>query len=242
MKTSQAGLNLIKEFEGLRLEAYPDPGTGGAPWTIGYGHTSAAGDPQVSKGLRITASQAEDILANDLTQYERTVEELVHPRLTQNQFDALVSFVYNVGPGAFAKSTLLKRINADQFDQVPAEFMKWTRAGGRELPGLVRRRRAEVKMWRDLETDTPVSPDEASKVPDKPKPTKKITQSREANAAILTGLGGAAAAAEQVIPVIKQGGDLMNSMTPTVLICLAIVVIAAAIWWFRKQRLNEEGS
>lgn len=242
MKTSQAGLNLIKQYEGLRLKAYPDPGTNGAPWTIGYGHTSAAGFPKVDPGLQITASQAEDILQNDLGKYEKAINDLVHPRLTQNQFDALVSFVFNVGPTAFAKSTLLKRINADQFDQVPAEFMKWTRAGGQEMAGLVRRRRAEVKMWRDLETDTPVNTAEASLAPDLPKPSKKITQSREANGALIAGAGGAAAVAEQVIPVVKQGQDLFTHMSITAWICVGIVIVAIAIWYWRKQRLDEEGA
>lgn len=242
MKTSQAGIDLIKEFEGFRSKAYPDPGTGGAPWTVGYGHTSAAGPPKVDPGLMVTAEQAEDILQSDLKRFEQSINELVHPKLTQNQFDALVSFVYNVGISAFAKSTLLKRINADQFDQVPAEFMKWTRAGGKELPGLVRRRRAEVKMWRGLETSEPVDPQESNQIPDRPTPSKKITQSKEANGALIAGAGGAAAVAEQVLPVIQQGKDVFTNMSMTAWICLGIVVVALAIWYWRKQRLDEEGA
>lgn len=239
MKTSTAGTDLIKEFEGLRLKAYKCPAD---VWTIGYGHTSAAGNPIVTSGMTITKEEADEILQDDLVQYEKAVNDLVKVPLTQNQFDALVSFAYNAGVGALSKSTLLKRVNAGQFDQVPAEFMKWTKGGGKELPGLVRRRRAEVALWRGMDDAAPVQVEEASSQPDLPTPKKKITQSREANAAILTGIAGASAAADQIIPAIKQGHDLFNSLTPTAMICVVIVLIAIAIWWFRKQRLDEDGA
>jgi len=116
MRTSKEGIDLIKEFESLELSAYPDPATGGEPWTIGYGHTSMAGPPKVFKGLRVTATEAEYILQRDLTKYEGGVERLVKVPLTQNQFDALVSFAFNCGVDALKKSTLLKRVNAKAFD------------------------------------------------------------------------------------------------------------------------------
>ena len=139
MRMSDAGIALIKEFEGCRLTAYKCPA---GVWTIGYGHTSAAGSPEVTPGMTITQQEAEDILRRDLVKYENGVIKLVNVDLTQGQFDALVDFAYNAGVGALGKSTLLKKVNAEDFDAVPTELMKWTKAGGRELAGLVRRRRA----------------------------------------------------------------------------------------------------
>ena len=128
MRMSADGLALVKEFEGLRLKAYKCPA---AVWTIGYGHTSAAGSPEVNPGMEITKDEAEEILKRDMVQYEAGVEKLVKVELTQGQFDALVDFAYNAGVGALAKSTLLKRVNEERFDDVPAEFMKWTKGGGK---------------------------------------------------------------------------------------------------------------
>jgi GH24 family phage-related lysozyme (muramidase) len=236
---SAEGLGLVKEFEGLRLKAYKCPA---GVWTIGYGHTSAAGSPDVNPGMEITKDEAEEILKRDMVQYEAGVEKLVKVELSQGQFDALVDFAYNAGVGALAKSTLLKRVNEERFDDVPAEFMKWTKGGGKELPGLVRRRRAEVKLWRGLETEKPVCNDEARAEPDMPVPKKSIVQSKEANGAVIAGGAGAIAVVQEVMPIIKEGGDILSAMSTTALVCLVIVVAAAAIWYFRKQRLDEEGA
>jgi hypothetical protein len=141
-----------------------------------------------------------------------------------------------------AKSTLLKKVNAEKFDEVPAEFMKWTKGGGKELPGLVRRRRAEVKLWRGMDTDTPVHHDEARAEPDKPKASKSITQSKEANAAVAAGGLGTIAVVQEVMPMVKEGGDLLGSLSPTMLILVVIIAAAGAVWYFRKQRLDEEGA
>lgn len=238
MRMSQAGLDTVKEFEGLRLKAYKCPA---GVWTIGYGHTSEAGKPKVNAELVITKEDAEDILKRDLVQYEDCVREQVQIGITQSQFDALVDFTYNVGVGQFARSTLLKRVNAGRFDEVPAEFMKWTRGGGRELPGLVRRRRAEVKLWRGLDTEKPISVDEARAEPDQPKARKSITQSKEANAAVVAGGLGTIAVVQEVLPMVREGGDLLGSLSPTILILVVIIAAAAAVWYFRKQRLDEEG-
>jgi len=116
-------------------------------WTIGYGHTSAAGKPFVQKGLKITAAQAEEMLARDLGQYERGVEEAVKVQLNDNQFAALVSFTYNVGVAAFKRSTLCKKLNKGNYDSVAVELMKWTRAGNKQLKGLKNRRAAEAGLW-----------------------------------------------------------------------------------------------
>jgi lysozyme len=236
---SAAGLATVKEFEGLRLKAYKCPA---AVWTIGYGHTSAAGNPIVTPELVITKEEAEETLARDMEQYEEGVRKYVKVDLTQGQFDALVDFAYNAGVGALAKSTLLKRVNAEKFDEVPAEFMKWTKGGGKELPGLVRRRRAEVKLWRGLETEKPVCNDEARAEPDLPVPKKSIMQSKEANGAVIAGGAGAIAVVQEVMPIIKEGGNILSAMSGTALVCLVIMVAAGAIWYFRKQRLDEDGA
>ncbi len=239
MRMSAAGLAIVKEFEGLRLKAYKCPA---AVWTIGYGHTSAAGAPIVNPDLVITKDEAEEVLERDMEQYEEGVRKYVKVDLTQGQFDALVDFAYNAGVGALAKSTLLKKVNAEKFDEVPAEFMKWTKGGGKELPGLVRRRRAEVKLWRGLDTEKPVPVDEARAEPDQPKASKSIMQSKEANAAVVAGGLGTVAVVREVMPMVKEGGDLLSSFSPTILILLVIIAAAGVVWYFRKQRLNEEGA
>ena len=239
MRMSAAGLATVKEFEGLRLKAYKCPA---AVWTIGYGHTSAAGNPIVTPEFVITKDEAEEILERDMVQYEDGVKKLVKVEITQGQFDALVDFAYNAGVGALQKSTLLKKVNAEKFDEVPAEFMKWTKGGGKELPGLVRRRRAEVKLWRGLDTEKPVPVDEARAEPDQPKASKSIVQSREANAAVAAGGLGTIAVVQEVMPMVREGGDLLSSLSPTALILFVIIAVAGAAWWFRKQRLDEEGA
>ncbi|WP_282346480.1 lysozyme [Pseudomonas sp. PS01301] len=142
MKTSPKGIALIKSAEGLRLKAYPDPGTGGLPWTIGYGSTSG-----VTRNMVITETQAEQMLAEDLVRFERIVERLVQVPVNQGQFDALVSFTYNVGEGNFTKSTLLRKLNAGDTAGAAEQFSRWVHASGKVLPGLVKRRAAERAMF-----------------------------------------------------------------------------------------------
>lgn len=139
MNTSQAGIDLIKRFEGFRAVAYVCPAN---VLTIGYGTTK-----NVSKGQVITESQAVDLLKRDLVEFEKTVNDSVKVPLTQNQFDALVTFVYNIGSGAFKTSTLLKKLNNGEYSAVPSELEKWNKGGGKVLEGLVKRRKAEADLW-----------------------------------------------------------------------------------------------
>lgn len=243
MKVSSAGINLIKEFEGVRLKSYKCPA---GVWTVGVGHTSAAGPPKVGPGMEITNAQAMKILAQDLGQFENGIDTMVKVPLTQNQFDALVSFTYNVGLGAFQKSTLLKKLNAGQYDAVPAELMKWTKAGGKELPGLVRRRRAEAAMWRGVDDNKAIKQD-ARVTPELPQPPKTMVQSKEGNAAAVTGILSGATAAGEVSRQVKETGDSLTSVIdmlkdPTFIVLVLVVVAAAAIWYWRWQRLKEEGA
>lgn len=142
MKTSDKGIALIKEFEGCRLTAYPDPGTGGEPWTIGYGHTGG-----IKKGDVITQAQADEYLRADLVKFEGGVTKLVTASLTQGEFDALVSFSYNNGLGNLKTSTLLRKLNAGDKQGAADEFPRWCHAAGKEMPGLVRRRAAERALF-----------------------------------------------------------------------------------------------
>jgi len=137
--TGTKGIELIKSFEGLKLNAYICPA--GVP-TIGYGTTRVNGQP-VQMGSVITESQASGYLKSDLQQFESAVNAAVKVPLTQNQFDALVSFTYNLGAGNLRSSTLLKKLNASDYAGAADEFPKWNKAGGKELAGLTRRRNAE---------------------------------------------------------------------------------------------------
>ena len=137
-------IELIKRFEGCRLRAYRDAG---GVWTIGYGHTDHAGEPSVAPGMRISKMRAVDILRSDVEKFAAGVHALLKRELNDNQFGALVSFSYNVGLGAFGRSSVLRMVNAGRFNDVPARLMLWTKAGGRRLRGLARRRRAEGKLF-----------------------------------------------------------------------------------------------
>jgi len=137
----------VKRWEGLRLTAYPDPGSAdGRPWTIGYGHTSDA-FMRVAKGMTITEAQAELALIHDLGEAGDTIDRLVKVPLTDGQRGALISFVFNIGEPQFAKSTLLKRLNAGDYDAVPGQLGRWVHNDGRKLDGLVNRRAAEIGLW-----------------------------------------------------------------------------------------------
>ena len=138
--TSPTGRAMIAGFEGLRLTAYQDIV---GVWTIGYGHTG----PDVKPGLAITRQQADQLLVNDLARFERGVNALVTVRLNQNQFDALVSFSYNLGLSSLQGSTLLRLLNAGNFQAAADQFPRWNRAGGKEVAGLTRRRAEERKLF-----------------------------------------------------------------------------------------------
>jgi len=142
--TSQAGLTLIKASEGLESEAYPDPGNRetGEPWTIGYGHTRG-----VRRGDTCSEEQATAWLREDLGAAERAVRHLVEAPLSQGQFDALTSFVFNVGRSAFASSTLLRLLNAGDASGAAEQFKRWNRGADGPLPGLVIRRAAERALF-----------------------------------------------------------------------------------------------
>ena len=142
MQISVAGIRAITGYEGQRLTAYPDPGTGGAPWTIGVGHTGG-----VKPGDTITAEQSDALLRADLGDAEAAVNRFVTVPLSQGQFDALVSFAFNLGAGALARSSLLLTLNRGDYVGAADQLLRWTMAAGRVLPGLVHRRASERIMF-----------------------------------------------------------------------------------------------
>lgn len=148
MRLSDVGLAHLKSFEGLRLEAYPDPGSAdGLPITIGYGSTRTMGGAAWMIGDRITEAEAAQLLRRDAAVAEAAVNRLVQVPLTQAQYDALVSFAFNVGAGAFESSTLLRLLNAGDYAGAATQFDRWVHNDGKKLAGLVRRRAAEREMF-----------------------------------------------------------------------------------------------
>lgn len=142
-RTSQKGRDLITHFEGERLRAYRCPA---GVWTIGIGHTG----PDVTPGKTISREESQALLTVDLAKFEAELRKLA-PVTTQGQFDALVSFAFNLGEGNLAKSTLLKKHNAGDHGGAAAEFGKWVHADGKRMEGLVRRRAAEARLYQGKE-------------------------------------------------------------------------------------------
>ncbi len=144
MNTSAEGISLIKKFEGCELTAYQ---CSAGVWTIGYGHTKG-----IEEGMEISQEEAEQMLVDELHEYENYINKYVTAPLSQNQFDAMVSWVYNLGPANLKASTLLKVLNAEDYDGVPAQIKRWNKAGGEILDGLIRRREAEARLFKNDET------------------------------------------------------------------------------------------
>lgn len=139
MRISQKGLDIIKKFEGCKLESYICPA---GVWTIGYGTTKG-----VVPGMKITKEKAEELLKLDIEKFEKTVLNLVNVDLSQCQFDALVSFTYNLGGGNLSTSTLLKKLNNKDYYGASQEFIKWNKSKGKVLSGLTRRREDERNLF-----------------------------------------------------------------------------------------------
>ena len=240
MHMSQGGLdNLLKKFEGCKLKAYRCPAN---VCTIGYGHTSAAGAPQVADGMIITQADADAILNRDIVKYEIAVMDLVKVKLTQNQFDVLVDFAYNAGVGNLKSSTMLKKVNAGDLDAVPAELMKWTKGGGKVLPGLVRRRQAAGAWW---SADQHVEEQEQRTDPD-PVPVRTMADSKQGNAALLTAGIGGLGAAKEIAAQAKDASDVADQFmgllsNPNFVAMAAVVGLGAAIWFWRKKNMDEHG-
>ncbi|HDC4579627.1 TPA: lysozyme [Enterobacter cloacae] len=144
MQTSEKGVALIKEFEGCKLTAYQDSV---GVWTIGYGWTQPVDGKPIRAGMTIKQETAERLLKTGLVSYESDVCRLVKVGLTQGQFDAMVSFTYNLGARSLSTSTLLRKLNAGDYATAADEFLRWNKAGGKVLNGLTRRREAERALF-----------------------------------------------------------------------------------------------
>ena len=143
MKISLEGLSLIKKFEGLRLKAYKCSAN---VLTIGYGHTGG-----VKETDKITLEEADSLLEKDIAKFEEYVSDNVMVKLNQSQFDALVAWTFNLGPGNLRESTMLKKLNNQEYESVPFEMRRWNKAGGKTLDGLIRRREAESLLFESKE-------------------------------------------------------------------------------------------
>ncbi|MBQ4675575.1 lysozyme [Aeromonas hydrophila] len=146
-RISVDGVAVAHYFESCKLQAYPDPGSkNGEPWTIGRGHTG----PEVKPGLVWTQAQADAAFLVDIAHFERDVLSLVKVPVNQGQFDALVLFSYNVGSKALESSTLLRKLNAGDYDGAAVEFRRWNKNDGKVMRGLTRRRAAEECLFRGM--------------------------------------------------------------------------------------------
>lgn len=212
MQMNEEGLALIRQFEGFRAQAYRDAV---GVWTIGFGHTSMAGPPAVTRGMTVNQAEAETILARDVAQFAEALRKLITVELNDSQFSALVSFAYNVGIGNVRASSVLRAVNARDFGAVPRRLQLWTKAGGRVLPGLVRRRAAEAALF----ATGPVATDGGQPRPEPPagKPLHHSTTVMAALVSLLAAFLAAVTCAD-------------------VMIWLAFLLSAAAAVWIIRQR------
>lgn len=144
MRISENGIEFIRQLEGEKLTAYPDIV---GIWTIGVGHTGFVDGKPVARGMAITKEKSKELLTADLKRFESAVNDAVKVTLKQNQFDALVSLAFNIGEGAFARSTLVNKLNAGDKKGAAEQFLVWKNAGGRVSQGLLNRRQKEKAMF-----------------------------------------------------------------------------------------------
>lgn len=215
-RINAAGLALIKQWEGCRLEAYKDVA---GVWTIGYGSTG----PHVIPGMKISRDEAERLLRTDLRRFEDGVARLVKVELNENQFSALVSFAFNVGLGAFQKSTLLRRLNAGDYDAVPAQLMRFSYAGGKRVAGLANRRAAEAGLW---SKGAFVASNFVSATNDTPRKVKR--------GSLLTTAAGAGAAISDAAGQLAPFAGLSDWLT-YVFVGLTLAALGYTVWTMWKR-------
>jgi lysozyme len=220
MKITREGLALIKRFEGYRGEAYRDAV---GVWTIGYGHTSMAGPPEVRPGMRIDRAEADEILARDVEAFAQGVRDLIARPVNASQFSALVSFAYNVGLGNFRKSSVLAAVNRGDHDAVARRLQLWVKAGGRTLAGLVKRRAAEAALFAGKDRGEPPGPVE-------PREGKSPMRSTTNLAAVLSALAG-------ILSTIAASlKDAAVAGGPLIPVLLLVAMVGATVWIIRERR------
>lgn len=236
MKTSSAGLNIIKKWEGIRLVAYADPATGGEPYTIGYGHTSRAGPPPVKPGMRISSKEAISILQTDLNVFENGVSNLLKRPATQAQFDAMVSLTYNIGLGNFKKSTVLRKFNAGDFSGAAEAFMLFVKANGKVMQGLINRRNEERELFL-IGTGKPIIQEEPSVTPKADSEVivsegKPILHHRRVWASIMGWVGGGG---------VATFGAFSGFDYRTLIVLVGAVFAFVLFFWYIYRREIEQG-
>ena len=228
MKTSLAGVRKIKKWEELALVAYPDIG---GVWTNGYGHTGS----DVFAGQEINEEQAENWLREDLREAEGCINARVRVPLAQNQFDALVSFVFNVGCSAFASSTLLKRLNAGKYSDVPTQMARWNkdRVNGQlvVVAGLVNRRAAEIALWGNASTESRTN---TRPVPAEP---KKMTQSRTMQGAAMASAG---LVGQEISTTAQELSVYSEAMDWVKIACVVLSVVGLALVVYGRLRIMRD--
>lgn len=247
MQINNAGLGLLKSFEGWRSEAYQDV-TG--IWTIGYGHTSMAGAPEVHPGMIITRAEGTAILLRDLQSFSDAIRPHIKVRLNANQYSALLSFAYNVGPANFKKSSVLRYVNQKRFAEVPARLALWTKAGGKVLRGLSRRRVAEGALFL-----RPPNGEGARQEADEMREAGRQVVQRKGKSALQSTTNRAAAGLtlavivdqlKELIALAEQGGDAVRDVSGLVpegsgwvnLIwpaALSLAALAVCAWIIRER-------
>ncbi len=258
MKTSAGGRRMIRTAEGTKLVAYLDCV---GVWTIGTGHTSAAGPPKVVAGLRITEAEADAILARDLDAVERAVLKALTRQPTQNQFDAMVSLAFNIGGKAFAKSSIVSRFNRGDIEGASDAFLRWNKAGGRVVNGLTARRKVERSLFRRGEVPVAIAAMESVAVPpeempgelEPPAPPKTMATSKTGWASIASGAAGVTAivtGAQSILETAQSVKDTAGQAATilgvdyrlALLAFLACLLVGCAvfIWIDRRGKLYRD--
>jgi lysozyme len=230
MRISNNGIALLKEFEGCKLEAYQDVA---GVWTIGYGHTKG-----VQPGMKISRQEADDLLAQELDTYECAVERACREIPNQNQFSAMVVLAYNIGTGAFLKSSVLRLHNAGKFAEAASAFSMWNKAGGKIRAGLTRRRASEAALYLTPVADLPIVQTTSS----------ATVESRDGRAVspvtVMAGVGGGLTVAQQVV---AQAADVWDGLSRfglsphVVMSILGAAALAGLAWfvWDARKRAQE---
>ncbi len=222
MKTSQRGLDLIKRFEGFRAEAYRDIAVPNL-WTIGYGFTS-----NVREGDTMTKAQANARLARELSGYELAVKVATDGQCNQNQFDALVSFCWNVGIEGMQRSSVIKAHRRGDYQAAARAFGLWNKAGGKVWPGLTRRRAAEAALY--LEPEEQEAPQD---MPQTVEPESSLARSPIVTVTTGTATIGVAAEAARGVKDIR---DSLGEWLPFAIVAALIGAAAFVVWQRVKQR------
>ncbi len=249
MSISAAGLSLIKEFEGCKLTAYKDVK---GVLTIGWGHTTSAGPPTVRTGMKISQADADRIFATDLIKYENAVSAAIDVPLNPNQYAACVSLCYNIGPGAFAKSSVAKFINKGKEAEAANALRMWNKAGGKVVAGLVRRREAERRLFLTPVVSVlnpPVVPETLDSIAAKGGRIATGTKKNKTAGKVAVGTGvvttvttviDAAGGLTNVTASLHPFKDLFDAYGPWIAITAGIVLVGfGAFIWYQSHKIGK---